>query len=257
LGLYREARIEFEKALALGALDRKTFQKVVLQAEQDAVQAGIAQALTLARSGDFETAMQTARELKLHFGGAPNAAAIDRLVKQLLSRISKLEKDSARDARELQKLKLETRRNKEILRRKTEASGLIEKGKDYAKQAAEVRQIGNVTRARKFAESADKAFMEARRHFGRLRRIIAPESPTYREILAKLNDLDGLQFDLLFQTAWFFWEGRIYSKADEFAARASFIDPVHPDLLDLREMLRASRIRYRLSDVTNARPIIR
>ena len=72
-----------------------------------------------------------------------------------------------------------------------------------------------------------------------------------------LNQLDRDHFALLHDTAWFFWEETVYSRADEYAARASYIDPVNPDLLELRDLLRASRIRYRMSDVTNARPIVR
>ena len=45
--------------------------------------------------------------------------------------------------------------------------------------------------------------------------------------------------------------------AEEWAAKAAYIDPVHPELLELRERIVESRIRYRLSDVTNARPIVR
>ena len=99
--------------------------------------------------------------------------------------------------------------------------------------------------------------MGARRDLGRLRRILPREDDGYREILDLLNQLDREHFAAPPDTAWFFWEQTVYSRADEYAARASYIDPVHPDLLELRDLLRASRIRYRMSDVTNARPIVR
>ncbi|MFV1959605.1 MAG: hypothetical protein ACC662_09365 [Planctomycetota bacterium] len=257
LGLHAEARAEYEKALALGAIDRKKFDKVVLQAERDAVEVGVHHAWKAAESGDFDTALATARRLKLDFGGAPNAAAIDKLVADLLRRIGKLRKETDKASRELERAKLGAPRNKEILTRRTKASGLIQLGRDEAKKAAAARERGNVTRARKQAEAADEAFTKARRHLGRLRRILGRADSHYRAILQQLNDLDIEQFRLLFDTAWFFWEQRIYSKADRWAAKASYIDPVHPDLLALREMLRSVRIRYRLSDITNARPIIR
>ena len=210
-----------------------------------------------AESGDFERALETARELKIHFGGAPNARAIDKLIGGLIADVTKLQKAATKDQQELARVKVDARRNKEILRRSTKANGQIETGRSEVKKAAEARAIGNVTRSRKYAEAADQAYMDARRNLGRLRRILRPEHPTYRDVMTRLNDLDVEQFRNLFETAWFFWQGRIYTKAEEFAARASYIDPVHPDLLELRELLRSSRIRYRLSDVTNARPIIR
>lgn len=257
LGLHAEARVEYEKALALGAIDRKAFDLVVGRAERDAVEVGIERSLQQADGGDWERALETARVLKLDFGGTANAGAIDRLIQNLYARVQALQKETAKEAEELERVKVEADRNKEILRRQTEATGLLEAGRAQARKAAEARAIGNVTRAHKYADAADEDFLEARRHLGRLRRILAPEHPTYREVLARLNDLDLEQFRLLYDTAWFFWEGRVYSKAEAYAARASYVDPVHPDLLELRELLRASRIRYRLSDITNARPIIR
>ncbi len=76
LGLHAEARVEFEKALALGAITQKAFQTVVARAEQDAVESGVKRSLKLADDGDWEQALELARELKLHFSGAPNAGAI-------------------------------------------------------------------------------------------------------------------------------------------------------------------------------------
>ena len=40
---------------------------------------------------------------------------------------------------------------------------------------------------------------------------------------------------------------------ERWAALAMYIDPVHPDLVELRDELYSKRIRYRVSDVTNAR----
>jgi hypothetical protein len=257
LGLYVEARREFEKALALGALRQKAFLQFVMRAEREAVESGVRQALQAADSGDWEQALQLARDLKMHFGGAPNAASIDKLIAELVLRVRDLQKAADRDAQELARVKIEAERNKEIIRRRTKAVGQIEQGRKEAEQAALARDTGNVTRARKFAEAADKAFMGARRDLGRLRRIIPREDEGYREILALLNQLDRDHFALLHDTAWFFWEETVYSRADEYAARASYIDPVHPDLLELRDLLRVNRIRYRMSDITNARPIVR
>ncbi len=257
MGLYREARAEFEKALALGALDRKTYQQIVATAEQDAVEAGVGQALKAAEDGDIDRALQTARELKLHFSGAPNAAAIDKLIRDLLKKVGKLQTLADKDARELERAQVDAERNKEILKRTMKAIGQIESGRKQAVKAAESRAIGNVTRSRKYAEAADKAFTAARRNFGRLRRIVSREHEAYRDILRRLNELDVEQFQLLFATAWFFWDQRVYSQAERWAARASYIDPVHPELLELRDLLRSARIRYRASDITNARPIIR
>ncbi len=257
LGLYVEARVEFEKALALGAISQKDFTAYLMKAEQDAVVAGVAQARKAAEEGDFEHALQVARDLKLHFGGAPNAGAVDRLIGDLLKGLKKLEKEASKASKELARAKVDAERNKEILKRRVRAIGEMENGDRESKNAGEARAKGNVTRARKHAEKADEYYMSARRHLGRLRRILKRDEPAYLEVLKTLNQLDRAHFDVLFQTAFFHWQQTVFTRADEFAARASYIDPVNPELLELRELLRISRIRYRLSDVTNARPIIR
>ena len=41
--------------------------------------------------------------------------------------------------------------------------------------------------------------------------------------------------------------------AKSLQALASYIDPVHPDLVELRDHLLTARIRFRASDITNAR----
>lgn len=257
LGLYVEARVEFEKALALGAIDQKRFAAVVAKAERDAVEAGVRQALKTADEGDWDRALEMARDLKMHFGGAPNSRAIDKLIAELLNQVKDLEKATEKASQELSRVRVEAERNKEILRRRTSAVGEIEQGRKEAQRCAEARAQGVVSRARKYAEAADQAFMSARRDLGRLRRIVPRDDPTYGEIIALLNELDRDHFDLLHAMAWFFWEETVYNRADEYAARASYIDPVNPDLLELRDLLRANRIHYRLSDVTNAHPIVR
>lgn len=257
LGLHVDARREYEKALALGAISQRDFLKVVTKAERDAVESGVGQALKAADSGDWDRALQMARNLKMHFSGAPNAGAIDSLIAELLRRVRDLKKAADKASKEIERVKIDAERNKEILRRRTKAVGQIEQGRKKAQEAALARDKGNVTRARKHAEGADKAFMNARRDLGRLRRIVPRDDGMYREILALLNELDRDHFALLHDTAWFFWEETVYSRADAYAARASYIDPVHPDLLELRDLLRSSRIKYRLSDVTNARGIVR
>ncbi len=69
-----------------------------------------------------------------------------------------------------------------------------------------------------------------------------------------LGTIDRDQFRMLLDATKFFWEARVYATAEEYAARASYVDPVDPALLEVRAEIRSHRIRYRASDVTNARP---
>ncbi len=116
---------------------------------------------------------------------------------------------------------------------------------------------GVVSRVRRSSDEADEAYGAARRGLGRLRRLVGRAGPDHDAWAAALDDLDRVQFRMLFDAAKFFWDARVYAPAEDFAARASYIDPVDPRLLELRDDVRANRIRYRASDVTNARGTVR
>jgi tetratricopeptide (TPR) repeat protein len=257
LGLYAEARTEYEKALALGALTQKEFEQLVRAAEMHAVKAGVAIARHLAEAGDLEGALAAATKLRIHFASAPNAGEINRLVDDLVKLVQRLDKEAVKDQAELAKALVDIGKNKEVLRRQTEALGQMQKGRKASDEAAKAREKGNLTWARKHAETAHENFQDARRNMGRLRRILPRDSNLRQEILGRLVELDKAQFALLYETAYFFWLERVFKRAETWAARASYIDPVDPDLMELREELVSSRIRYRLSDMTNARGIVR
>lgn len=254
MGLHVEARIEFEKALALGAMDEETFAAALAQAERTAVEVGMAAARHQAEAGDCEGALEIARRLRLEFADAASAGEVETLVKDLLARIEEIEAEAARERAALEKVQRGVHRKKEIFSRQTKAMDLMREGKHHADLSTAARTQGSVTRARKAAELADERYMEARRHLGRLRRVLDRESSERIEVLQALDKLDREQFALLFGMASFlFHEAGAISHAERYVARASYLDPVDPDLVELRDLILSRRIRYRLSDMTNAR----
>lgn len=253
LGLYIEAREEYEKAYALGAIKKKAFGKAVAAAERDAVRNGIQYAERLADSGDLEAAMEIARKLKLHFATAPNAAEVSKLVAALLKRVESLDKAAAKEQAELERVVVENKREKEILRRKTKALDLFKNALQKQPEWQKLRDRGSLTKARRIADAMDEMFQEARVNLGRLRRILPRGHEARKEVLAQLTKLDKAQFDLRLGMAEYEKSATAWKKAERWAAKASYIDPVHPDLVELRDYLMTNRIRYRVSDVTNAR----
>jgi hypothetical protein len=253
LGLHAEAREEYEKAYGLGAIGKEAYQRQVREAERDAVRNGLQRARKLADAGDLEGAMEIARRLKLEFANAPQAAEVGKLVAELVARVRELDEEAVRARTELERVLLGVKREKEIQLRATKARArTLEAGALLPAWEAAL-EIGNMTRLRKNAEAADALFQEARVDLGRLRRILPADHEARREVLADLTRLDAAQFDLRFRTARCFADGRIWTRAEHWLHLASYIDPVHPDLLELREEITASRIRYRASDITNAR----
>lgn len=260
LGLFAEARLEYEKALALGAVTKEDFAALVAEAEKAAVEQGVAIARRLADAGDMAGALEIARGLKLSFGEAPNAPAIKALIEGLLDQVRAQDDATKKEAEDLAKLEARAKRQKEILERRVRAEGSIADGDAAAARSAEAREKGNVTRATKEGEAAYEDYTAARKDLGRLRRILPADDAKGRdEVAARLNDLDRKQFALCLALAKFLAApgARNYAKADLWALKAAYIDPVNPELLELRQRIADARIRYRVSDVTNARPIVR
>lgn len=253
LGLHVEARKEFEKAYALGAIKKQAYKSSIAQVERTAVENGVRRAERLAEAGDLEGAMAAARELQIHFATAPNAGAIQALITKLVRHVRELDQDAAREQAELERVVLEVKRNKEIQLRKNKALDLFKNALRVMDEWKAACTQGSVSRARKLAEQADEMFQDARRNLGRLRRILPREHPARRDILVQLGKLDSAQFELRFGMAEMYADQRTWTRAERWAALASYIDPVHPDLVELRDRLLSSRIRYRLSDIANAR----
>lgn len=250
LELFAEARAEMEKAQALGAIDAAAARAAIADAERRAVDAGLSRAQRAADAGDIAGALEAHRELELHF---PGVADPKRLA-ALAARIAARDVELRRAMEEAETLALDVERKRELLRRLLEAKKQRGIGDERAAEAVRLFPGGNVTRVGRAVEAADEAYGDARRQLGRLRRIVRKDESEREQVLALLGELDGLQFRNLLGAAKFFWDARVYARADAYATRASYLDPVDPTLLELRESIRAHRIRYRFSDVTNARP---
>jgi hypothetical protein len=254
LGLWAVARAEFEKALALGAIDAASFRSEVAEAERRAIDTGISRAQRAADAGDVEVALAIARELKMDFSTAVDAPRVETLLASLLSRIGDRDRDQEAARAEVEKVLVEAEKQRRIERHRFEARRQSAAGDKAAGDARAQMPNSVVSRVRRHGEVAANAYEEARRALGRLRRIAGPSGPLRDEVNAALVDLDRRQFAFLYEAAKFFWDARVYATAEEFAARAAFVDPVDPRLLELRDEIRSVRMRRRLSDVTNARP---
>ena len=254
LGLWGEARREYEKAHALKAIDARAMRTAVAEAEARALDAGVALAERLTDAGDVEGAFEVARRLKLEFGGAADATRVDKLVARLVERVKAREAELQAAKASLDEVVLDADRKREVLARLTEAKRSSALGDKEGAAAREHMVKGVVSRTRRSVEAADAAYVAARRELGRLRRIARAGEPERDQALALLATLDTTHYRLLFDAAKFFWDERVYGTADEYAARASYVDPVDPELLELRQLLRERRIRYRASDMTNTWP---
>lgn len=257
LGLWVESRREYEKALGLKALDPATYARATAAAEERAVGALLAQAERAADAGDAEAAFAALRAVQLDFGDAVDQRRVEALLASVAARVKARAADQAAVEAEVTQLAEESRRRREILVRMTVAKGDRALGDRTADEARVEMKKGAVSRVRRTADAADEAYGTARRNLGRLRRLVGKSGSDHADWVAALDALDKVQFGLLLDATKFFWDARVYATAEDFATRASYLDPVNPTLLEIREEIRAHRIRYRASDVTNARPTTR
>lgn len=254
LGLYVEARREYEKALGLRAIDGAAYTAAVARAEERAVSSLLAQAERLADAGDTDAALAALRTVQLDFGDAVDPRKVSALLAAVAARVEARAKEQQAIADEDAKLAEESKKKREILVRMTKAKGDRAIGDRSADAARAEMPKGAVSRVRKAADEADDAYGVARREYGRLRRLVGKTGPDRDAWAAALDELDKIQFRLLFDAAKFFWDARVYATAEDFANRASYIEPVDQGLMELRAQMRENRIRYRASDITNARP---
>ncbi len=254
LGLWAEARAEYEKALALRAIDARAYEKAVAEAELRAVEAGIGRASKALEAGDTRTALAALRQLKLDFAGAANAAKVDALLADLSRRVAASQAEQLASEEDRARALRDGERQKEVTVRFLEAKQHVNLAAIAADEARAQAKNGVVSRVRRLADASDASYVAARRALGRIRRLTARESPDALKALAMLGTIDRDQFRMLLDATKFFWEARVYATAEEFAARASYVDPVDPVLLEVRAEIRSHRIRYRASDITNAVP---
>jgi hypothetical protein len=257
LGLYVEARQEYERALGLRAIDAASYARAVADAEARAVATALAEVERAADAGDTDGALAALRALQLDFGNAVDPRRVQAALAAVAAKVEARAAEQRALAIEAAKLAEESARKKEILVRMTAARRDRSLGDKAAEDARAQMPKGVVSRVRRLADDADDAYGAARRGLGRLRRLVGRTGPDHDAWAAALDDLDKVQFRLLFDAAKFFWDARVYAPAEDFAARASYIDPVDPRLLELRGDIREHRIRYRASDITNARGTVR
>ncbi len=257
LGLFVEARREFEKALGLHAIDAVAYAKAIAAAEEHAVSTLLAQAERAADAGDADRALEALRRVQIDFGNAVDPRRVQALLAAVAAKVDARGAEQRKLEAEMAKLVEESRRKKEILVRMTEAKRDRALGDRAAEEARANMPKGVVSRVRRSANEADDAYGVARRDLGRLRRVVGKTGDDHDAWAAALDSLDKVQFQLLLDATKFFWDARVYAAAEDFAIRASYIDPVNPTLLELRSDIRANRIRYRASDITNARPTVR
>lgn len=257
LGLFVEARSEYEKALGLRALDGSAFSKAVALAEERAVTRLLAQAERAADAGDTDRALEALRTVQIDFGNAVDPRRVAALLATVAAKVEARGAEQRALEVEMAKLVEESRRKKEILVRMTESSRDRSLGDKAAEEARANMPKGVVSRVRRSADEADDFYGTARRDLGRLRRLVGRSGDDHDAWAAALDALDRVQFQLLLDATKFFWDARVYATAEDFATRASYLDPVNPTLLELRSDIRANRIRYRASDITNARPTSR
>ncbi|MHC4818696.1 MAG: hypothetical protein ACYTF8_11640 [Planctomycetota bacterium] len=259
LKLYPEGLEQLEIALALGGIDETAFEKQQSEivAEEIAHLSASIDTLLLAKAPPA-VCLTAIKRLKDrypdHEANEKYAPHIKGLVEQLASK-AEAEQDAHKKAASDEALeRLQKLLDKEI-RRKVAA---IEKGDRLVKEAdpaIELRQVSRVKKKLAEPMGAEKYYKKARKHL----RNLAQKDPhglvvSKAELQKEYEQLQDKLVDCYLKVARILLTQRNYKGAVKYVRKILLYDPSHEEALEMVDVIRANRITFRISDVTNARP---
>ncbi|MHC4729688.1 MAG: hypothetical protein ACYS6Z_03715 [Planctomycetota bacterium] len=259
LKLYPEGLEQLEIALALGGIDETAFEKrsdEIIEEEIAHLSANI-DTLLMAKAAPA-VCLAAIKRLKDrypdHEANAKYAPHIRELVEQLASK-AEAEQDAHQKAVSDKALeRLQKLLDKEI-RRKVAA---IEKGDRLGKEAdpaIELRQVSRVKKKLVEPLGAEKYYKKARKHLRSLAQkdrhgLVVSKA----ELQKEYEQLQEKLIDCYLKVARILISQRNYKGTVAYVRKILLYDPIHEEALEMVEVIRANRINFRLSDVTNARP---
>jgi hypothetical protein len=259
LKLYPEGLEQLEIALALGGIDEAAFEKYsdeIVEEEISHLSADI-DTLLLARAAPA-VCLTAIKRLKDrypdHEANAKYAPLIKALVEQLASK-AEAEQDAQQKAVSDKALeRLQKLLDKEI-RRKVAA---IEKGDKLvleADPAIALRQVSRVKKKLVEPMGAEKYYKRARKHLRNLAQMDRHGLVVSKaELQKEYEQLQDKLVDCYLKVARIQLTQRNYKGAVTYVRKILLYDPIHEEALEMVDVIRANRINFRLSDITNARP---
>ena len=259
LELFPEALEELEIALALGGLDETAFEKREAAIQALEVRFLGARIDALLRSQQKpEVCLAAIKRLKQRYPEHPNnktyAPQIDALVKRIASEMQAKQdaKTAKQESRELAALRKKVER---LLSRQRAALKKADALMAESPPAIEKRQVARVKRLLVEPYGAEKYFKRARK---RMRAMVKLDRQfrivDKKSLKQEYESIEKKLVECYLRVARILLRERNYKGTVKYLRDILFYDPINEEALDMVETIKKNRIRFKASDITNARP---
>lgn len=250
--LFSQARRSARQALGLGIEDPADVESFLDQLGKKEADHAIGEIDALVQAGELEDAVARVRR---YLRIAPPGKDADRVRAKLGDLMTRMERRDA-EAQEAAEEQKEEARNERKERWITKTYEDAEEAKndaiEHAIQAFAYLNKGNQTRSRNALARAEKQFDAARKDFKKLQRVLGSDQ---RATVCgrEAKDCDRRVLEVLIRWGRLEVGNKAWKKASPVVDRGLKIDPVQPELLELRKTIDTNWIRRKASDITNAR----
>lgn len=259
LQLYPEALEQLEIALALGALDEAAYEKREGEIKALEVKFLCRRIDTLIKTGqEPKVCLDAIKRLKERYPEHPNnktyAPHIDRLVK-IIAREMQAQQDAETHKQESKELARLRQQIEKLQARKAKAIAKGDQLMEESKPAIEKRQVARVKRTLVTPSGAEKYYKLARKYLREIPKVdkhfrIANKAA----LLKEYESLEKKMVECYLRVARILIKERNYKGSIKYVRNILFYDPINEEALDMVEEIKANRIAFKASDITNARP---
>lgn len=250
--LFTQARRSTRQALGLGVDDTEAAERLLATIGTREADKTLADIDALVESDELDEAVERIRR---YLRIAPPGADADRVRARLgdvMTRMERRDAEEIESAEDRARERREERKERWLTKHYEEAEEAKEEGIEQAIEGFAYLAKGNQTRSRRALAKAEERFDEARKGFKRLRRALGSDERA--EICAReAKDCDRRVLEVLIRWGRLEVGNKSWKRASPIVDRGLKIDPVQPELLELRKTIDANWIRRKLSDVTNAK----
>ena len=251
-GFYRAARRDLLEAQGLGYAGDEDLDALLAAARKDEADATIESVDALVASDDLDAALD---RLKGYLRAADPGADADRVRARVGDVVQRIERrdEAAREAdAAAAKAAKDGRIQAWIEKTLAAADASKEAGGEAAADAFAQVAKGNQTRSRNALAKAESKYQSARASYLRVKKVVK-QGPVFEECAERIKDCDGRTVEVLVRWGRLEVGNKNWRAASPIVDRGLKIDPVQPELLDLRQTIDKNWIRKKLSDVTGAR----
>jgi len=250
-GLFRAARRALLEAQGLGYPGADDLAKLLLDVRRREADDVLEDADALVGADELEKALDRVRGYLRAADPGADADRVRNRVPDLLQRIEKRD-EAVKEA--------------EDARAKAEKDGRLKDWIDRTLGAAEDRKSraaaaategftnlakGNQTRARDGLSRAESLYQAARTDYGRVRKAVK-QGPVADDCNERIKECDERTLEVLIRWGRLEVGNKAWKKASAVVDRGLRVDPVQPELLELRQTIDRNWIRRKASEITNA-----